>query len=388
VGLQDVNGKGTARPQAPVDIVMAGAFPPPVRGMPLVTVAVRDRLVAAGAAPRCIDISSGSQRRDWRARARRFPKIVAGLARLCVMRLGRYRRFYISLSAGYGQVYDTLFLLIARARRMEIFAHHHSYAYLRSVRPLTCVLVRVAGPDARHAVQSRAMGKALGRLYGARNVFVFSNAVFLDDPAPEPRQRTSIHTVGLLSNLSVDKGVWDFVGFMEAAAAEGLDVRGRLAGPFDNPAIERRVRECLGRLPNVIYDGPLYGAEKSRFFDDIDVFLFPTRYDNETEGLVNLEALRAGVPVIAYGRGCIPEIVDDGCGLIVPPAADFVAVALSQVCTWRANADEFLRCSQGACSQFRGILAVGVQEWRPFLDLLAMQVAGDTLPHAVPADWP
>jgi glycosyltransferase involved in cell wall biosynthesis len=182
--------------------------------------------------------------------------------------------------------------------------------------------------------------------------------------------------------------VWDFVGFMEAAAAEGLDVRGRLAGPFDNPAIERRVRECLGRLPNVIYDGPLYGAEKSRFFDDIDVFLFPTRYDNETEGLVNLEALRAGVPVIAYGRGCIPEIVDDGCGLIVPPAADFVAVALSQVCTWRANADEFLRCSQGACSQFRGILAVGVQEWRPFLDLLAMQVAGDTLPHAVPADWP
>ena len=154
-------------------------------------------------------------------------------------------------------------------------------------------------------------------------------------PIRQAGTRTSLRTVGLLSNLSVDKGVWDFVRILESAAEEGLDIRGRLAGPFDDPATERRVLERLGRLPNATYDGPLYGAAKSRFFEDIDLFLFPTRYDNETEGLVNLEALRAGVPVIAYGRGCIPEIVDADCGLVVPPADAFVQAALVHIRDWR-----------------------------------------------------
>ena len=354
--------------------------------MQLVTVAVRERLVAAGVEPRCIDISSGSQVLNWRSRARRIPKVIAGLVRLCAIRLHRPARFYISLSAGYGQVYDVLFLLVARARRMEIFTHHHSFAYLRSARALTRMLVRVAGPDARHAVQSRTMGEALKQLYIARDVFAFSNAVFLEAPDPASRARTSLRTVGLLSNLSVDKGVWDFVRILELAAEEGLDIRGRLAGPFDDPATRRRVLERLGRLPNATYDGPLYDAAKSRFFENIDLFLFPTRYDNETEGLVNLEALRAGVPVIAYGRGCIPEIVNADCGLVVPPADAFVQAALVHIRDWREHPDEFSILSRGATLQFRRILSGSTQHWRNYLDELAVRQTGRTATVAVPAD--
>ncbi len=269
---------------------------------------------------------------------------------------------------------------------MEIFTHHHSFAYLHSSRVLTRALIWVAGPEARHAVQSRTMGEALRRLYGAREVFAFSNAVFLEPPDPASRERTSLRTVGLLSNLSVDKGVWDFVRILESAAEEGLDIRGRLAGPFDDPATERRVLERLARLPNATYDGPLYDAAKSRFFDDIDLFLFPTRYDNETEGLVNLEALRAGVPVIAYGRGCIPEIVNADCGLVVPPADAFVPAVLVQIRDWREHPDEFSARSRAATLQFRRILSGSKPQWRNYLDALAVQQTGRTSTVALPAD--
>ena len=38
---------------------------------------------------------------------------------------------------------------------------------------------------------------------------------------------------------------------------------------------------------------------------NIDLLIFPTRYTNETEGIINHEAMSRGVPVIAYGRGAI-----------------------------------------------------------------------------------
>ena len=42
------------------------------------------------------------------------------------------------------------------------------------------------------------------------------------------------------------------------------------------------------------------------------MLVFPTFYYNETMGLVLLEAMQAGLPVIATRRGSIPEIIQDG----------------------------------------------------------------------------
>jgi L-malate glycosyltransferase len=43
-----------------------------------------------------------------------------------------------------------------------------------------------------------------------------------------------------------------------------------------------------------------------------DILAFPTFYYNETMGLVLLEAMQAGLPVVATRRASIPEMIEDG----------------------------------------------------------------------------
>lgn len=66
--------------------------------------------------------------------------------------------------------------------------------------------------------------------------------------------------------------------------------------------------------------GAIYGSAKERLFRESDIFVFPTFYEQEAFPLVNIEAMRAGLPVVSSNEGSIPEMVIDGLnGYIVEP---------------------------------------------------------------------
>lgn len=60
--------------------------------------------------------------------------------------------------------------------------------------------------------------------------------------------------------------------------------------------------------------------EKSKFLSSGRVFLFPIQWD-EPFGLVMIESMAVGTPVVAFARGSVPEIIKDGVtGFIVNPS--------------------------------------------------------------------
>jgi len=67
----------------------------------------------------------------------------------------------------------------------------------------------------------------------------------------------------------------------------------------------------------IVYLGSVNDKQKAPLYSRAKAFLMPIEWE-EPFGLVMVEAMMSGTPVIAFDRGSIPEIVKDGTGIIVP----------------------------------------------------------------------
>jgi glycosyltransferase involved in cell wall biosynthesis len=114
---------------------------------------------------------------------------------------------------------------------------------------------------------------------------------------------------------------------IEVAQATGVKLR--IAAKVDrvDEAYFRREIEPLLDHPLVEYLGEIAQAEKSEFIGRARALLFPIDWP-EPFGLVMIEALACGTPVIAWRCGSVPEVIEHGVtGLIVDDTAQAVDAA-------------------------------------------------------------
>lgn len=98
---------------------------------------------------------------------------------------------------------------------------------------------------------------------------------------------------------------------IEIARRTGLTIR--MAAKVDNADreyFERTVAPLLDH-PLVEFIGEIGEAEKSAFLGNARALLFPIDWP-EPFGLVIIEAMACGTPVIAYPCGSVPEVIEDG----------------------------------------------------------------------------
>jgi glycosyltransferase involved in cell wall biosynthesis len=82
--------------------------------------------------------------------------------------------------------------------------------------------------------------------------------------------------------------------------------------------------------PGVEFIGEINEKDKGPFLRDAIALLFPICWP-EPFGLVMIEAMACGTPVIAFNRGSVPEVVEDGLtGFIVEDETSAV-VAVSRL---------------------------------------------------------
>jgi glycosyltransferase involved in cell wall biosynthesis len=107
----------------------------------------------------------------------------------------------------------------------------------------------------------------------------------------------------------------------------------KLAAKIDNADAEyfaTEIAPLLGAGAELI--GEINDAAKSEFLSGAKALLMPIDWP-EPFGLVMIEAMACGTPVIAYNHGSVPEIIDHGVtGFIVGNEAE-AAAALAQIHT-------------------------------------------------------
>ncbi|MBD2441099.1 glycosyltransferase family 1 protein [Nostoc sp. FACHB-110] len=116
-----------------------------------------------------------------------------------------------------------------------------------------------------------------------------------------------------VGRLSAEKEIERIKPILEAIP------QARLALVGDGPHRQALEKHFAGT--NTHFVGYLMGRELGSAFASADAFIFPSR--TETLGLVLLEAMAAGCPVVAARSGGIPDIVTDGVnGYLFNPKAD------------------------------------------------------------------
>ena len=74
---------------------------------------------------------------------------------------------------------------------------------------------------------------------------------------------------------------------------------------------DEQIKPLLDRARNVEYIGEIGDKDKAAFLSGAIALLVPIDWP-EPFGLVMIEAMACGCPVIAYNRGSVPEIIEDG----------------------------------------------------------------------------
>lgn len=196
---------------------------------------------------------------------------------------------------------------------------------------------------------------------GIGDVHLWPRGVDVVAFAPEHRTRAAAGgarpvRIGYVGRLAREKQLDRLVGLDRLPGAE-LVVVG------DGPVRERLAR----RLPRATFTGALQGAELSRAYADLDVFVHPGEHETFCQAVQ--EALASGVPVVAPDAGGPRDLVrPDVNGLLFDPATRDPGAALRSAVA-RLVADDVLRARLAAAAR----PSVRHRTWAAVVDDLELQ---------------
>jgi glycosyltransferase involved in cell wall biosynthesis len=156
----------------------------------------------------------------------------------------------------------------------------------------------------------------------------------------------------------------------------------------DQEYYEAIVKPELGAGGGVEYIGEIADKEKSEFLGNALALLFPIDWP-EPFGLVMIESMACGTPVIAYRRGSVPEILEDGVtARLVENEDEAVAAArdigrLDRKAIRRMFEKRFTvqRMASDYVELYRGIHEVNALAQRVLAARTARSAAADILPR-------
>lgn len=294
-------------------MIFIGPFPPPIHGQSLATLTIFEFFLSEKFSIKKIDVSATG-----------FQKILRHIYAFFIILFSSKTSVYISLNSNRGLILNILLLIAARIKGSNLYLHYHAYDHIRRQSKVLYWLTKLAGKNACHIVLGETMAKDLQKCSDFElDTCIVNNSKLIQLNSSAKKQRSKFIKIGHLSNLTKEKGLTDSID-TAIYLKDFFPIKLYLAGPATSQYVQKeidRAEDALGE--NLEYLGPLYGEHKDKFYSEINYFIFPSQYKNEAEPLVVLEALSAGIPVIASQIGCIADDIGHSGGISLSIDEDF-----------------------------------------------------------------
>ena len=133
--------------------------------------------------------------------------------------------------------------------------------------------------------------------------------------------------LAFLGRMAPEKGPHDAI-LIARRAGLPLLIAAKCREPEEHEYFAKHVAPELG--PDVVWLGELGAAEKYSLLGGARALLFPIAWP-EPFGMVMIEAMACGTPVLATARGSVPEVVADGVTGFVRDTADELVDAVGRI---------------------------------------------------------
>ena len=148
--------------------------------------------------------------------------------------------------------------------------------------------------------------------YAAEKVVVIPNGVPARPPIPVRDAAKRAWTLGMIALFRPRKGIEVLLRAMALLRWQGVNVRLRAVGDFESPDYGHQVKQLVWDLGlEAAIDWVGFQRDIDRQLAQMDLLVLPSLF-GEGLPMVVLEAMSAGLPVVAADVEGIPEAVRDG----------------------------------------------------------------------------
>jgi glycosyltransferase involved in cell wall biosynthesis len=232
----------------------------------------------------------------------------------------KYDLAYVTLTArGVGFYKDVLVVGILKLFKKKIIYHFHNKGISTAKEnSLNKMLYSFVFSNTKSILISESLYPDFKKYLHIEDVYFCPNGIPVTENIAssgiKPNPDHKLLSFLFLSNMMVEKGVFDLLDACEILNNRGLKFRCNFVGSWSDISEVVFLEEVKKRkLENIISShGGKYGKEKDALFEEADVFVFPTYYHYESFPVVILEAMQFGLPVISTFEGGIPDEVLNG----------------------------------------------------------------------------